>query len=123
MERRSGGLGWGQLVADRVGGWEASCEAGSAAMQEGRKPVTHEGQQTTPARVTGRAQPLPKSRVMPIDHIRPINQLGHPILGDSLYARDFDISASPRLCLHAESLEFTHPVTGERLDFSLPAPF
>lgn len=49
--------------------------------------------------------------------------IGHPILGDTLYARDFDTDSTPRLCLHAETLEFTHPVTGERLDFTLPAPF
>lgn len=49
--------------------------------------------------------------------------LGHPIAGDSLYAGDNDISAAPRLCLHAETLEFTHPVTGERLRLTLPAPF
>lgn len=52
-----------------------------------------------------------------------LQALGHPILGDGLYARDFDLSAAPRLCLHAETLEFTHPVTEERLRFTLPAPF
>jgi tRNA pseudouridine32 synthase/23S rRNA pseudouridine746 synthase len=49
-------------------------------------------------------------------------ELGHPILGDSLYAegaaRDF-----PRLMLHAERLGFAHPETGVRLAFRVPAEF
>jgi len=48
--------------------------------------------------------------------------LGHPILGDPLYAegpaRDF-----PRLMLHAESLRFRHPESGKGMTFSVPAPF
>ncbi len=48
--------------------------------------------------------------------------LGHPILGDPLYAtgaaRDF-----PRLMLHAESLRIRHPETGKSLSFSAPCPF
>lgn len=48
--------------------------------------------------------------------------LGHPILGDTLYAegpaQDF-----PRLMLHAERLGFLHPETGARLAFTVPAPF
>jgi 23S rRNA-/tRNA-specific pseudouridylate synthase len=30
---------------------------------------------------------------------------------------------SPRLCLHAERLGFTHPATGASMDFSAPADF
>lgn len=48
--------------------------------------------------------------------------LGHPILGDPLYAegpaREF-----PRLMLHAESLRFTHPETGHGVTFTAPVPF
>lgn len=38
--------------------------------------------------------------------------IGHPILGDTKYAfrRDFKIKAK-RLCLHAQGLEFIHPIT------------
>ena len=49
-------------------------------------------------------------------------ELGHPILGDSLYADDA-ARAFPRLMLHAERLGFAHPETGARLAFSSPAPF
>ena len=48
--------------------------------------------------------------------------LGHPILGDALYAegaaRDW-----PRLMLHAESLRLRHPETGKSLTFRAPCPF
>ena len=44
--------------------------------------------------------------------------LGCPIRGDELYGHPSD-----RLYLHAERLELTHPVTGERMTFELPAPF
>ncbi|MDA0803311.1 MAG: RluA family pseudouridine synthase [Planctomycetota bacterium] len=49
--------------------------------------------------------------------------IGHPILGDDLYAPPERIGQSPRLCLHAAVLEFTHPGTGERVSFPAPAPF
>jgi tRNA pseudouridine32 synthase/23S rRNA pseudouridine746 synthase len=49
--------------------------------------------------------------------------LGHPIVGDSLYASAEGLAMSPRLCLHAEQLSFTHPVSGLRMQISLPAPF
>lgn len=44
--------------------------------------------------------------------------LNAPILGDRLYGHVAD-----RLYLHAETLEFTHPMTGEQMRFELPAPF
>jgi tRNA pseudouridine32 synthase/23S rRNA pseudouridine746 synthase len=49
--------------------------------------------------------------------------IGHPILGDPLYAPPEWRDAAPRLMLHAEMLEFTHPATGERLGVGSPAPF
>ena len=52
--------------------------------------------------------------------------LGCPIHGDELYGRAPQTQggvAQERLCLHADRLELTHPVTGERLHFELPYPF
>lgn len=52
-----------------------------------------------------------------------LRELGHPILGDTLYA-PADIQAmAERLLLHAGSLRFAHPATGEALAFACPAPF
>ena len=49
--------------------------------------------------------------------------LGHPILGDPLYADDAARAKSDRLLLHAEYLAFTHPVTEKALSFTCDAPF
>ena len=49
--------------------------------------------------------------------------LGHPILGDSLYADPVARGKADRLLLHAEYLAFPHPVNGERLSFTSTAPF
>lgn len=49
--------------------------------------------------------------------------IGHPILGDELYAPSPWREASPRLLLHAESLSLPHPLTGEQLEMRSPAPF
>lgn len=49
--------------------------------------------------------------------------LGHPILGDDLYAAGAAHSARARLCLHARTLSFTHPKSGARLTFEAPCPF
>ena len=63
--------------------------------------------------VTGRSHQL---RV----HLR---ELGHPILGDALYAPPDVQALAGRLLLHACSLHFAHPLTGEGLVFEQPAPF
>jgi tRNA pseudouridine32 synthase/23S rRNA pseudouridine746 synthase len=63
--------------------------------------------------VTGRSHQL---RV----HLR---ELGHPILGDALYAPPEVQALAARLLLHAWSLRFVHPVTGEELVFESAAPF
>jgi tRNA pseudouridine32 synthase/23S rRNA pseudouridine746 synthase len=49
--------------------------------------------------------------------------LGHPILGDPLYATGTALTAADRLQLHAATLEIRHPVGGARLRFDAPAPF
>jgi len=49
--------------------------------------------------------------------------LGHPILGDRLYAHEQALTVSSRLQLHARNLSLTHPVTGELLTFVAPCPF
>ncbi|MBQ9357390.1 MAG: RluA family pseudouridine synthase [Prevotella sp.] len=46
--------------------------------------------------------------------------LGRPIVGDPLYGSRHPLQ---RLCLHAETLSFRHPVSGQPLTFRSPAPF
>lgn len=52
-----------------------------------------------------------------------LQALGHPILGDLLYAPPAVAAASPRLLLHACCLKLADPVTGEPLEFLSPVPF
>ncbi|GAC05665.1 bifunctional tRNA pseudouridine(32) synthase/23S rRNA pseudouridine(746) synthase RluA [Paraglaciecola sp. Hal342] len=49
--------------------------------------------------------------------------LGHPILGDRLYAHSDALTMAQRLQLHAQTLGFTHPVTELPLELSAPVPF
>ena len=49
-------------------------------------------------------------------------ELGHPILGDPIYATGAARQA-PRLMLHAARLGLHHPARGEWVEFSAPCPF
>lgn len=90
-------------------------------MYFGREAITHwkvlsRGAETTRLELypkTGRSHQL---RV----HLQ---ELGHPILGDSFYAPDHAVAMSNRLLLHAEKLEIFHPKNGERVSFIDPCPF
>lgn len=48
--------------------------------------------------------------------------LGHPILGDPLYAPE-TADQYPRMMLHAEELRLRHPDGGEGMKFRVAAPF
>lgn len=52
-----------------------------------------------------------------------LQALGHPILGDELYAADPQAPGAPRLLLHAERLELPHPDGSGPLILEDPAPF
>lgn len=52
-----------------------------------------------------------------------LKHLGHPILGDVLYAPEFVECSPSRLMLHARSLEFSHPASGHAIEISSPVPF
>jgi len=47
---------------------------------------------------------------------------GHPVAGDALYGRKKAARKFPRLFLHAHTLSFLHPGTGERLTFASELP-
>lgn len=49
-----------------------------------------------------------------------LQAIGFPISGDKKYGGD--TSPAKRLCLHAATLKFTHPLTGRPLSFTLPTP-
>ncbi len=53
-----------------------------------------------------------------------LSEMGHPLVGERVYIRDFAgarIDAS-RTMLHARTLGFTHPRSGERISFAREAP-
>lgn len=49
--------------------------------------------------------------------------LGHPILGDRLYAPEPALTMSSRLQLHALQLSLFHPSTEQAISFNAPCPF
>jgi tRNA pseudouridine32 synthase/23S rRNA pseudouridine746 synthase len=91
--------------------------------QRGQASVTRlRALQSDPARnrslvelepVTGRSHQL---RV----HLKAI---GHPILGDALYAPEAVVAMAERLQLHASNLAFPHPITGALVHFECDADF
>lgn len=48
--------------------------------------------------------------------------LGHPLLGDALYAKGTVAAAAPRQMLHAWHLSFSHPADGRPMHFTCPPP-
>lgn len=50
-------------------------------------------------------------------------ELGHPILGDQIYAEGPARTNYPRMMLHAESLRIRHPELGKTMTFTAPLPF
>ena len=73
-------------------------------------------------------QPVTRVKLIPItgrSHQLRVHMqyLGHPIIGDTLYATSEQQQLSSRLCLHAERLSFYHPQTEQLVEFYCPAPF
>jgi tRNA pseudouridine32 synthase/23S rRNA pseudouridine746 synthase len=84
-------------------------------LAEPQSPTTHAGITTRVELepVTGRTHQL---RV----HLQAI---GHPILGDALYANPAQQAMAGRLLLHAHALSLPHPLHGTPISFHSPCPF
>lgn len=50
-------------------------------------------------------------------------EIGHPILGDEFYGTEATRNAANRLLLHAEKLQFDHPITGNTVTIESPEEF
>ena len=48
--------------------------------------------------------------------------IGHPVAGDPVYGPRSCIASLHGQCLHAKTLGFIHPITGEQLSFDSPLP-
>ncbi|MGY6537204.1 MAG: RluA family pseudouridine synthase [Pararhodobacter sp.] len=88
-------------------------QTGRPAVTDWRVIKRHEGYSRLQLKpVTGRSHQLRVHMV----------SLGHPILGDPLYASGA-AAQHPRLMLHAETLRLAHPATGALMRFRAPVPF
>lgn len=113
------------LIPDRGDGMRGSARREAAARGEGQRSVTH---------VTAVEQ-LPKSTLCRVrletgrtHQIRiHLAERGHPIVGDPVYVRDWLRAgrkpiAAERMMLHAATLGFEHPVSGERVAWTAAMP-
>jgi tRNA pseudouridine32 synthase / 23S rRNA pseudouridine746 synthase len=95
-----------------------------------RQMVDHENGRAahTTWQVMERGVDTTRVRLLPItgrSHQLRVHMLsiGHPILGDNLYADRAALAAADRLQLHAQSLSIAHPANGRPLCFEDPCPF
>jgi 23S rRNA pseudouridine1911/1915/1917 synthase len=109
-----------QLVRDRGDGRRGSTEmegVGKTAVTHVRPLESFDGCTLVECRLeTGRTHQI---RIQ-------LSELGHPVCGDKVYGRaksdEGQRIGAPRLALHAESLTFEHPHSGEQMTFRMPLP-
>ena len=68
---------------------------------------------------------VPQPKGYQIGRERRLPGAGHPVLGDPRYKTDEAVHARwirKRIALHAMSLGFQHPATGEMMKFESPLP-
>jgi 23S rRNA pseudouridine1911/1915/1917 synthase len=106
------------LVADRGDGLRGS----TSRVHQGKRAVTHVDVVRTLRGATLCAVRLETGKTHQIRiHLA---ESGHPLVGEDVYIRDFRGTpiASPRLLLHAATLGFEHPITGERVRLAADLP-
>jgi 23S rRNA pseudouridine1911/1915/1917 synthase len=107
-----------QLVADRGDGIRGS----TSDPNRGKRAITHVTVREALRHATLCEVRLETGKTHQIRiHLA---ESGHPLVGEPVYIRDYrgSILTSPRLMLHAATLGFEHPVTGERVSLSAPLP-
>lgn len=110
-----------QLVADRGDGLRGS----TSHAAQGKRAVTHVEPREALRAATLCAVRLETGKTHQIRiHLA---EAGHPLVGERVYIRDYENggrTAIParRLMLHAATLGFEHPITGERVALAAPPP-
>ena len=107
-----------QLVPDRGDGLRGS----TTRAGQGKRAVTHVEARETLRNATLCAVRLETGKTHQIRiHLA---EAGHPLVGEAVYIRDYPGPLLPaaRLMLHAATLGFVHPITGERVSLSSPLP-
>jgi 23S rRNA pseudouridine1911/1915/1917 synthase len=116
-----------RLVADRGDGRRGSARQGD----EGKRAVTHIRPLERFDMPGGDDYTLVECRLETgrTHQIRiHLAEKGHPLCGEKVYNQPLfgkpldDRSAAPRIALHAAELGFTHPASGERMQFEMPLP-
>lgn len=51
-----------------------------------------------------------------------LSSIGHPIIGDKYYAQTFKVFTTKGLFLCSDQVIFNHPVSGKKLELSIPLP-
>ncbi len=107
-----------QLVADRGDGIRGS----TSDPNRGKRAITH-----VAVRQSLRGSTLCEVRLETgkTHQIRiHLAESGHPLVGEPVYIRNYTgkLINSPRMLLHAATLGFIHPITGERISLSSPLP-
>jgi 23S rRNA pseudouridine1911/1915/1917 synthase len=106
------------LVADRGDGIRGS----TSRLEQGKRAVTHVEAREQLRGATLCAVRLETGKTHQIRiHFA---ESGHPLVGETVYIRDYtaNMITSARLMLHAHTLGFVHPITGERVSLSSPLP-
>ena len=109
------------LIADRGDGIRGS----TRHRDQGQHSVTHV---TAERRLRGATLCRVRLETGRTHQIRiHLSEAGHPLVGETVYIRDLlrdgrEPMSAERLMLHAATLGFVHPVTGERLDFRCEPP-
>ncbi len=95
----------------------------SARVESGRRAVTHYERMESYGKVSLLSLRIETGRTHQIRvHMA---HIGHPVVGDPMYGRGRheELPAPPvRQMLHAVTLAFDHPRTGQRLEFTAPLP-
>ncbi len=105
-----------RLVRDRGDGRRGSSEEDN----KGRDAVTHVAVREKLRNATLAECRLETGRTHQIRiHC---NEVGHPIIGDPVYAPPHLRALAPRLMLHAAELGFTHPRSGEQMQWKKDPP-
>jgi len=123
----------GVPVGTADGGWsEIDLPLGADWPNRPRQQVDHEhGRPSlTRWRVLG-AGPLPGTTRLELEPVTGrshqlrvhLQAIGHPIVGDTLYAPAELAAAAPRLLLHASELALAHPADGRPMHWRSPPPF
>ena len=109
------------LVEDRGDGLRGS----TTRLEQGKRAVTHVEVYEVLRHSTLCAVRLETGKTHQIRiHL---SEAGHPLVGEEVYIRDYEnaggrVLTAGRLMLHAATLGFEHPITGERVALSSELP-